>query len=812
MKKLKIEKYSSKRKISSTLAAILATAVMGTGCLAGVHMGTRQAVNASETVPQPIKVIDFNEGLNELVMNEEYFEIIKTDKLFVHKAPQEIDTGELVDANGIVYFGKREGIYYYKRHVSNEPTTNHTREKGTFLQMGKNRVVPPVYKTKSAGLEDEVETAILDAAVPYEVSGVAGVKIQDEYVANSEMAVGNPFAGEDMKKSIEEHEGLAFSYWIKAPECSGELCREKHSSDDQSVCNTSAVLRWEVANEKKDDEGEVVSREAVGELQIDMDRSIYWNAKGAVSDTACYANASGVAVDTNWHQVTVNMKKDSVEFYVDGIGTKMQESYGNYVGWDSYDEESESLIQWMTREDATLHFGGAGDFAGVYGLADTSCDFAIDDLKFYGQNLTEEQIRKTYEKDVAYMNRTRDVVGTSIAVESATETSVGVENAIHNAIVDISGQSVFSIKVDENKNSFAYVGACLENPFAGKDLEGATIGYWVKQDDTRKTSVISFVDDYKDVHHPKGESAEGKSILYVENTGLTIFAEGYFDTALCNSLQNVFYAAPDTFGQKRVLERSTEWMYITLSIDNMGVRYYINGEPIGEDVIVEPTSRYLDGYYMTLKDGAEIRNRYGLFGKTGNQGATALMKFLTDEDTGLYLGYYPMKGGEICNKTSGCMFAGLKSVDEALSDEEVKRFYENRFEGLYIPENMPFDVIEEEVTESQIPQNPIESGVPMASEEPEGIPSPEVSGGASTEVPDISQAPVASQKPGNRKPGNVNDDKEVTLADAQIVLRVALLLQDLDKDIRPYADVTGDGEVTLADAQKVLRKALLLDN
>lgn len=56
--------------------------------------------------------------------------------------------------------------------------------------------------------------------------------------------------------------------------------------------------------------------------------------------------------------------------------------------------------------------------------------------------------------------------------------------------------------------------------------------------------------------------------------------------------------------------------------------------------------------------------------------------------------------------------------------------------------------------------------------------------------------------------GDVNGDKVVTLQDAQIALRVALLLDQLDDNL--VADATGDGAVTLQDAQTILRLALLL--
>lgn len=58
-------------------------------------------------------------------------------------------------------------------------------------------------------------------------------------------------------------------------------------------------------------------------------------------------------------------------------------------------------------------------------------------------------------------------------------------------------------------------------------------------------------------------------------------------------------------------------------------------------------------------------------------------------------------------------------------------------------------------------------------------------------------------------PGDANQDGKVTLEDAQLVLRAALRIVELE-DSR-LADVNQDGQVTLEDAQKVLRIALKIE-
>ena len=137
-----------------------------------------------------------------------------------------------------------------------------------------------------------------------------------------------------------------------------------------------------------------------------------------------------------------------------------------------------------------------------------------------------------------------------------------------------------------------------------------------------------------------------------------------------------------------------------------------------------------------------------MFGGTNNQGASTLMKFLTSADTELYLGYQPMKGGMNYTKTSGCTFAGMKAIDAALTDAQVKALYEDRFNN-----------------------------------------------GSNTQV----------------EPGDFDGNGKVELVDAQSILKVALkLVTDATDEQLAAADIDGNGKVELADAQLALKKALRL--
>ena len=56
--------------------------------------------------------------------------------------------------------------------------------------------------------------------------------------------------------------------------------------------------------------------------------------------------------------------------------------------------------------------------------------------------------------------------------------------------------------------------------------------------------------------------------------------------------------------------------------------------------------------------------------------------------------------------------------------------------------------------------------------------------------------------------GDEDDSKSVDLADAQLVLKAALKIDQLSETAMKAADVDGNGNVDLGDAQLVLKRAL----
>lgn len=588
------------------------------------------------------------------------------------------------------------------------------------------------------------------------------------------------------------------------------------------------------------DEGSMVRRAYNdGELQIDVDNSIFWvpddnqginlnpnhkasygskagmhNADvffmnswagstvegkygdGAYVGAKTYALSPVTAITTNeegkrvaipngnvdkWHQVTVTLQNDWVEFWVDGEMVDVAEYYssrgansldnkesfkrlnkgtGLRGGWGSEkgainftygNYVARLLMDWITDKEAVLHIGGAGEYAHKYAQSETSCEFSIDDLKFYDQLLTEEQIVKAYEDEVAAMNAPADAKGTPVDISVVTDISVGVAEgttAVTTKEDKINGKEVDIISIAANEKLSTSTGGQVANPFVGKNLEGATIGYWVKQDDTERLSLLSFMDDEDiEIVSPKDEIGEGKSILYIKNNGEASYIDGYTNSA-CTKLKNTYVTAADETKTAEIQEGSKEWMYVTATMTNAGIKYYINGELVENAATDKASVRFFDGYFTRLSDEADVQTRMGIFGGTNNQGTRTLMDFLTSENTSIYLGYSVMQGGQSCERTSGCSFAALKYVDAALTDEEVKTLYENSL----------------------------------------------------------------NQGEAEVKLGDMNDDGQVSLADAQMALRAALHLITLTDAQKAAGDVVKNGAVDMADAKAILRVALHLSS
>lgn len=173
-----------------------------------------------------------------------------------------------------------------------------------------------------------------------------------------------------------------------------------------------------------------------------------------------------------------------------------------------------------------------------------------------------------------------------------------------------------------------------------------------------------------------------------------------------------------------------------------------------------------------------MKTKYNIFGGSNNQYATSLMDFITYDDITLFLGYRP-NTGTLNVKTNPTSFASIRTFDTDLTAEQVKALY---------ADSTAFD-------------NKGGNETPKPSQTP------------SNETPKPSQTPNGSNTPspspsGETLLGDADLDGEVKLADALLVLKTALGIENLDGQAATNADANKDGKISLEDASLILKAAL----
>lgn len=522
-----------------------------------------------------------------------------------------------------------------------------------------------------------------------------------------------------------------------------------------------------------------------------------YQAESPVTSMTSTTNKKGEEVLTpvkngnvnTWQHVTMTLQNDWVEFYINGRCVNVREEYScrGLQGLNSAGESFKRLnkgaglrygygsekqvggiwagnyvarlfMDWITDPEAVLCIGGAGQYAKDYAAAETTADISLDDLTFYGCLLDENQIKAAYEQSAAKKNAASNTTlasGNAVDLKAVTGSAADAVTNGTASITDAKGvaHSVSTLDVSENLKASTNNSAQLSNPFAGKSLEGATIGYWMKQDARSNATAgakqatvgVSFFDAEKEVVNPKEPENNGdaSSIIYGMTNGAACFTEGYSSSTVCQKLKNNFYTAPEAATGTALTAAADQWHYYTYTFTNAGINVYIDGKLIANDPANSAGPRFLDGFVQRLQDEADVTTRYGVFGATNNQGASTLMDVLTYADTAMYLGYLPAAGGTN-NQTNPTSYASMISFDVALSAEQVKDLYENSF-------------------------NP---------------------------------TPVDGTL------GDADGNGSVELADANLILKAALKIETLTEAQKTVADIDKNGEIELADANAVLKEAL----
>lgn len=293
-----------------------------------------------------------------------------------------------------------------------------------------------------------------------------------------------------------------------------------------------------------------------------------------------------------------------------------------------------------------------------------------------------------------------------------------------------------------------------------------------------------------------------------------------------------------THQAEALVNKPAEWHYITRVIKNDSVTTYVDGElkdrQIYTDIWNGAESVYIGksfnvgwGYYastvedepITINKGNDVfKTADGIgcggsnaavadqkLGYNGNVNGMTIMEMLVDGNTTLsFGGHVPNSefkdAAYYIGTAAGTALDNVAFYDKPLTEEQAKALFElAKTKDIEAGNTEPDDSEAPEPSESTEP-GPSDSPDPDKSESPE----PPESG-------DPQPSPIVSNEPsGEVKLGDVNDDTQINLADAQMALRAALHLTTLNADQKAAADVDKDGDVKLKDAQLILRYALHL--
>lgn len=225
------------------------------------------------------------------------------------------------------------------------------------------------------------------------------------------------------------------------------------------------------------------------QIRNEQNQGTYDSAVTRALSPVTSLDASGEAVAygncNEWHQVTLTMQNDWVEFYVDGVCVDVYNNYstegrsgindqlqfkrlnkgmslryernypGEYKRWNLSNGAyvCRLFMDWITDEDATLHIGGIGKNAARYNLADSAMEFSVDEMRFYDQLLTDEQIMTTYEEQEKRLLDEKEEITTPPGV-SAEAVYLGDVNEDDNVTLEDASKILrFALLLENPKNN-----------------------------------------------------------------------------------------------------------------------------------------------------------------------------------------------------------------------------------------------------------------------------------------------------------------------------------------------------------------------
>lgn len=743
---------------------------------------------------------------SEPVLNYECEETVISDTETIYK----------YDFTSPLYQGTGADAKYHTVITGNTPTTEYDEKMGHVLWMQHDCAVDEFIKTEPAAYTNE-ETGellteinnVLDTAHPpytpqYDENGVETEEslkakekatLQKYYEYYPEAKVSNPFA------SLTDAKAVTINYWIKlsadaentAVSENTVVINVKKTASLQHPAGSDVTAVWPTKQDSTIPYGF-----ANGFLQISADGSmIYIEDDGTSIDqnknSATYGQVTNFNTANNfsakgsekvlaeilkpeeWHMVTLEITNESIKTYYDGklseveINAVSGAAFNNGSGYGVVSENAAdasvtngtALVDWVVSADAVSIGGCNAAYTKALEFDANVTPFMIDDLSFYGEALTEAQLTALYNEGTAKMAAkdipeptvikfdSEDVFDTSMKSNNPSKDKVEAPKLTNDMRMG-SVLKTFASKTTETS------GAKLANPFAGKDLSGATISYWMKAEasETDKkgevtystTAGVSFIDAPKELYHSKMQEAtkytKASTVLYGMTDGFATFSEGYTDVKVPETLKNQFSRSLEAeAAAKMISDNDGDWHLYTMVVTNKEIKYYVDGVKL-DDVSIDRGPRFFDGYYQKTRDIADNNATYG---GAGNHGATALLTFLTYEDTSMYVAYINQnKSASTYQQCTDAYFGEIACYDAALTDEQVASIYNEQIE----------------------------------------------------KYPEVTVTL-----------GDVNADAQINARDALAVLQHAAKITTLEGDAAIAADTNKDGKINSTDALAILKHA-----
>lgn len=724
-------KKKGKAAIATVLAATLAVPTVA-------HFSSKPSMAEEQAkAPKALTTITFEKGfVGEKSLHG--LNVVKSEQVLVFK---ELKTGE--NGKDYIYDGKSkvydmtdkpviESSVYKYASIGNQPSTAYDDKLGSVL------VFDDTVEVKQFAKKEVDEYTDIEL----------GTVIQEATIAHSQVQMNNPFAGKTLTN------GASVSYWVKP--VTDEADQTKGANSTLIVFSAKDEDNKKAEVDRKVEKQQEVEADGSLSVQISANNDFHYVVSSEGVSVAYEGDGSVLAKPNQWSYVTVTMTDEKIVTYVNGVEVSNKEVTAT------------GLTKALADSNTGVFFGGnysqAAELVGQnFGTVRNTC---LDGVAFYEKALSAEEAAQVYQE----AKQEADFIENPLVLEKFTfegdlkgEKGTTIDGIATNKNTDpqvvVDPTRGYVLKMSAGTASKSASGKLSTNPFAGKDINGAAISYWVKHpvDAKLKTVVpsvsVSFVGAPEAMEYDKmSASAYGEmssSVLCAQTDFEAFFYEGYTGQAyktLGNSFKfstkknkhiddekgadgkilDAFYDEDAVAKQKEYEERVqslSEWHMETIVFTNAGIKMYIDGEPLSNNP-AEPDDKYyrpefagprfFDGYYKMQYDG------YAPFYKaTDNQGARTLMALLTGTGTNAYIGMMYKDGTDnVFLRTYETYYDDITYYGNNLTDEQVKQIYKDAIDPKEQPSIPP-------VTTTETPQE---------SDSPQGTDAPQIATGNGVDI------------------------------------------------------------------------------